>query len=762
VLVLSGLTALLALSLPAAGLAAPGWWCLPALGIVAWPLLVLRARALSWQKERLHWSESLDACGLALAQWQPGRSFRASARWTALLGQGRADHPLAWLEQLHAVDRMHLEEGLGRLLHQAGSPPLQQALRLPAESDAGGWHWHELRLQVMKRDWRGRAQQVLASLQDIQWRRTAEERQRMSTGLFQHLHEGLAIIDPEHRLLDANPAYWALMQELLAPATLPLDEHEAPAAGRMNSLLGQLALPLEEASLRRSGHHPEALAQALAAADGHWQGLVKLRGADGLARTLRVTLSTVPEPDGPPRYRVLALSDLSQELQQRQALAQLERFDALTGLPNEQEFTRRLEQALQLSQAQGPGFMLCVARLDLDGFAAFNRSQGPLRSDQALRELAQRLRTALRQAPHWSDELARLGGDEFALLLRVQDAAEAQLALERLQQVLRQPLRVDDQHAGPLRLSASVGATLFPQDAAGAETLLRHAAHALYRVKRSGRDGVQIFDAEKRRRHEAQALALGRMQQALDDGELCLYYQPKLDLASGQVHGLEALLRWRHPQRGLLAPAAFLPTVERSGMADQLGHWVLEQALAQAARWRAQGLDLELSVNISPRHLQSPEFIARLEALLTRHAEVPPQRLVLELLESSALDDLDSAQRLLEECRRLGLRLAMDDFGTGYATLSVLKSLPLDQIKIDRSFVQTMLVNPQDMALVQSVIALAQRFGCELVAEGVESSAHALALLQAGCALGQGSGLCDPLPAEQVAPWVAGRLQAIA
>lgn len=750
----------LALNLPAANLAQQGWWLL-ALGLVAAPLFVWHARAWSWHQERLHWSECLDATDLALAQWQPGRSFKASTRWRTLLGPGRADRPLAWLEQLHALDRMHLEEALSRLLHQPGDSLLQQDLRLPADSEVGGWHWHQLRLRIMKRDWRGRAQQVLASLQDIQWRRTAEERQRMSASLFQHVNEGLAILDTDHRLLDANPAYWALMRDLLAP-TLPLDEREPTQTDRLPSLLGQRALPLEDTSLRRNGHNPEALAQALAATEGHWQGWVKLRGADGQAHTLRVTLSTIPEPEGPARYRVLTLSDLSQELQQRQTLEQLERFDTLTGLPNEQEFSRRLERALQLSQAQGPGFMLCVARLDLDGFAAFNRSQGPLRSDQALRELAQRLRTALRQAPQWSDELARLGGDEFALLLRVQDGAEAQLALERLQQVLRQPLQLDTTHTGSLRLSASIGATLFPQDAASAETLLRHAAHALYRVKRSGRDGVQIFDAERRRHHEAQTLALSRMQQALDDGELCLYYQPKLDLASGQVHGLEALLRWRHPQRGLLAPAAFLPTVERSGMADQLGHWVLEQALAQAARWRAQGLDLELSVNISPRHLQSPEFIARLEALLTRHAEVPPQRLVLELLESSALDDLDSAQRLLEECRRLGLRLAMDDFGTGYATLSVLKSLPLDQIKIDRSFVQTMLVNPQDMALVQSVIALAQRFGCELVAEGVESSAHAQALLQAGCALGQGSGLCDPLPAEQVAPWVTNRLRAIA
>ncbi|WP_431256215.1 putative bifunctional diguanylate cyclase/phosphodiesterase [Roseateles chitinivorans] len=442
--------------------------------------------------------------------------------------------------------------------------------------------------------------------------------------------------------------------------------------------------------------------------------------------------------------------------------------------------------------------MLCVARVDLDGFAAFNRRHGVARADQAMTELARRLTQALRQAPQWSDEVARLGGDEFGLLLRVQSVEEAQQALDRLVQVLRRPIDPEDSHGhghghsggrgtdvdgidgvaasmgsaggdvpddldaqepvgSALRLSASVGATLYPQDGGEAETLMRHAAHALYRVKRSGRDGVQFFDVEKRRSREAQAQAALRVQQALEAGELCLYYQPKLDLVSGALLGAEALLRWRHPQRGLLAPATFLPTVEHSGMAAQLGHWVLEQALEQCRLWRAQGLDLELSVNISPRHLAAPAFVPRLEALLARHPDVPPQRLVLELLESSALEDVAHARRLLTDCKRLGLRLAMDDFGTGYATLSVLKQLPLDQLKIDRSFVQTMLVDPQDHALVQGVIALAGQFGCELVAEGVESPAHAQALIALGCQVGQGSGLCEPLPPQALLDWALRR-----
>jgi diguanylate cyclase (GGDEF)-like protein len=845
------LTATAALTL--AGALWPAWralaWApLPALGAaMMWRARGERRRAL---EERLEWRAKLDAAGMSLARWVPGESMTASAGWEERLGAPDPADPMAWLTRVHGVDRMTLEERLPALLQGFPAPDLDDlddpdalvhALRLP--DDAGGWIWHELRLRVVRRDPRGRARRVLASLQDIQWRRIAEERQRMSSGLFQHLHEGLAITDLAHRLLDANPAYWALMGELTdAAAGLVIDAGEPGGADAAESLrrrlLGRTALPMDEAQLRRGGHDPEAIADALADPAGHWQGLVKVRAAGGLPRTLRLTISSIPEPDGPPRYRVLALTDLTQELQRQQALERLGRFDTLTGLPNEQEFHRRLEAALHTSRQVGPGFMLCVARVDLDGFAAFNRRHGAGRADEALRELARRLGTALRQAPQWSDEVARLGGDEFGLLLRVQSAEEAQLALDRLLQVLRRPIDLQGEPGGqgdpavmaamatdragdargtdgrwgregddvdvrlpvdlpaatllaaadapggfdlptdfdaldattvpgdlsPLpddtlapRLSASVGATLYPQDGGEAETLMRHAAHALYRVKRSGRDGVQFFDVEKRRHREAHAQAVLRVQQALDAGELCLHYQPKLDLVSGALVGAEALLRWRHPQRGLLAPAAFLPTVERSGMAAQLGHWVLEQALEQLCRWRAEGLDLTLSVNISPRHLAAPEFGPRLAALLARHADVPPQRLVLELLESSALEDVDRARQLLSDCKRLGLRLAMDDFGTGYATLAVLKQLPLDELKIDRSFVQTMLVDAQDRALVQGVIALAGQFGCGLVAEGVESPAHARALVELGCRVGQGSGLCEPLPPEALREWARGR-----
>ncbi|WP_431256216.1 hypothetical protein ACQ86G_15685 [Roseateles chitinivorans] len=339
------------------------WWLLPLLGLGA----VLHARTLRQRAldERREWRTKIDDTGLSLAQWIPGESVAMSPGWQSRLGPLDPADPLAWLTQVHAVDRMTLEERLPALLgtataardangvegqdgRQAPSPEpdtLHHALRLPDED--GGWIWHELRLRVARRDPRGRARQVLASLQDIQWRRTAEERQRMSSGLFQHLHEGLAITDLEHRLLDANPAYWTLMATLLEPPAGLVIENDAPptdtAEALRHRMLGRTALPMDEAQLRRAGHDPEAIAEALADPAGHWQGLVKVRAAGGQPRTLRLTVSSIPEPEGPPRYRVLALSDLTQELQRQQALERLGRFDLLTGLPNEQEFLRRLQ-----------------------------------------------------------------------------------------------------------------------------------------------------------------------------------------------------------------------------------------------------------------------------------------------------------------------------------------------------------------------------------------------------------------------------------
>ena len=252
--------------------------------------------------------------------------------------------------------------------------------------------------------------------------------------------------------------------------------------------------------------------------------------------------------------------------------------------------------------------------------------------------------------------------------------------------------------------------------------------------------------------HETQA----RLHLALDRDEFILHYQPKVNLRTGALIGVEALIRWQHPELGLRLPVDFLPAVEASPLVDALGEWVIEQALAQIDRWRAQGLDIPISVNISGQHLQRPDFVERLRALLAAHPEVTPARLELEVLETSALEDLGQAARVLDACRELGVAFALDDFGTGYSSLTYLKRLAVKTLKIDRGFVHDMLDDPDDLAILEAIIGLAAAFRREVIAEGMESMAHGARLLALGCELAQGFAIARPMPAEALPEWLAG------
>jgi EAL domain-containing protein (putative c-di-GMP-specific phosphodiesterase class I) len=276
----------------------------------------------------------------------------------------------------------------------------------------------------------------------------------------------------------------------------------------------------------------------------------------------------------------------------------------------------------------------------------------------------------------------------------------------------------------------------------------------MYGAKQSGRNGYLFFDPEHSRRTEERVMAIGRLQEALDHHELILHYQPKVDMRHGKVLGMEALIRWKHPEHGVLPPGEFLPLVEHTGLSARIGDWVLEQALEQLALWQRMGLDLSVSVNVSARHLQEPDFAQRLTELLARYPQSLGPKLELEVLETAALADVAYTSALLDRCRRLGVRFALDDFGTGYSTLTYLKQLPVDVLKIDRSFVHNMLDDTQDLAIVEGVIGLARTFGCTVVAEGVESPAQARTLIELGCEIGQGLGLSPAMPADAVYRWV--------
>ncbi len=447
--------------------------------------------------------------------------------------------------------------------------------------------------------------------------------------------------------------------------------------------------------------------------------------------------------------RQQAADGLYRQLQER--LARQAHYDEVTRLPNRARLAQLLQEALATSQREGS--LLTVCHLDIDHFKAINERHGHEAGDRLLATLAARVQASLRTWAGGDDVAARVGGDEFALLLRTATLRESHHAVERVLQQIAQPCDIGLPD-GPLSVTASIGATVYPHDRADGEALLRHADQAMYGAKQAGRNGYLFFDAEQDRRTKDRFVALGRVQEALDAAEFTLHFQPKVDMARGRALGAEALLRWNHPEHGMVPPGQFLPLVEHTGLGVSLGRWVLAQGIAQLAAWLRDGLDLTVSVNVSARHLQEPAFADELAALLTRHDPAVASHLVLEVLETAALADVDYTSELMKRCRELGVRFALDDFGTGYSTFTYLKRLPLDQLKIDRSFVQNMLDDHQDLAIVDGVIALSRSFGCVVVAEGVESPAQASRLIALGCHAGQGNGIAAAMPAERLPGWV--------
>ena len=406
----------------------------------------------------------------------------------------------------------------------------------------------------------------------------------------------------------------------------------------------------------------------------------------------------------------------------------------------------RLEYAI--AQAQRTQQILVVCYFDLDGFKRVNDQFGHGVGDQLLIEITTRIQDILRA----TDTLARLGGDEFALLLGTfRQEAECYPVLDRILATTEAPFVT---HKGTLSVSASIGVTFYPLDEADASSLLRHADQALHQAKESGKNCFCIYDSEH---HKAVQRTRKRRQQltaALQHQEFVLYYQTKVHLVNGDIAGVEALIRWQHPDNGILPPSEFLPLILGSDLEIPLGEWVIATALQQMARWQADGCSLRVSVNISAIHLQQANFAERLQTLLAQQPTVSAHHLELEILESSALEDLQRVSQILLDCKQLGVHISLDDFGTGYSSLSYFRALPVETLKIDQSFVREMLVNADDLSIVESVIYLAHAMKRAVIAEGVESSAHARMLVELGCFYGQGYAIARPMPAADVLTWV--------
>jgi diguanylate cyclase (GGDEF)-like protein/PAS domain S-box-containing protein len=472
-----------------------------------------------------------------------------------------------------------------------------------------------------------------------------------------------------------------------------------------------------------------------------------LRHLSGQLSTIEYTAAAIRSASGAVHGMVLVFRDVTERRQLIQQMSWQSNHDILTGLPNRAALAARFEH--EIARAREGHYRLAVCLFDLDHFQHVNDSLGQAVGDALLKQVASRLHELAEHRQY----VARLGGDEFVLLLpELGERNAVAPVLQRLMAGLERDYLCQGE---VVKMSASVGVAIYTGSETSADHLLRHADQALYQAKITGRKRYHFFDADLDEQVRTHHNRRTEVRAALRAGQLRLHYQPKLDMRTGRIIGMEALLRWQHPQRGLVGPMEFLPIVEHSDIIVDIGEWVLREALRQLQAWRGAMPGWVVSINIAARHFQRADFVERLCAILAEFPDVPPAMLELEILESSALSDIAHVRAIMLACQQQGISFALDDFGTGYSSLSYLKRLPADTLKIDQSFVRAMLVDREDLHLVCAIINLARSFGMRIIAEGVETVEHGAMLLRLGCDLAQGYGIARPMPAGEVLAWVA-------
>jgi len=577
------------------------------------------------------------------------------------------------------------------------------------------------------RDDSGIAMTMLGVVVDITERKLTEEKLLLSSRVFSDTHEGITITDSNQLIIDVNPAFCEI------------------TGYSREEVLGKN--PRILSSGKQGSEFYREMWQKVNT-DGYWQGEVWNRKKNGEIYAELLTISVLKDDNHAVNY-VGVFTDITSSKRQQEQLSRIAHYDLLTNLPNRVLLADRLSQAML--QCGRHAQSLAVVFLDLDGFKYVNDAYGHDVGDELLIALSVRMKESLREG----DSLARIGGDEFvAVLVDLTTVENCEPVLERLLLAASEPVTISDV---VINISASIGVTFYPQDNVDAEQLMRHADQAMYAAKESGKNCYLLFDTEQDDAVKVQREGLAAIRSALDNHQFVLYYQPKVNMRTGSVTGFEALIRWQHPERGLLNPVDFLSIIEKNPMMIELGEWVIDKALTQISQWQAMGLNLPVntSVNIAAVQLQQPDFTQKLTTLLAAHPSVEPRCLELEVLETSALEDVTNVSITMNACIALGINFSLDDFGTGYSSLTYLRRLPASLIKIDQSFVRDMLVDVDDLAIVEGIIALAKSFKREVIAEGVETIEHGTALLQLGCDLAQGYGIARPMPASDIPTWVA-------
>lgn len=589
-------------------------------------------------------------------------------------------------------------------------------------------HWH----QVSGYAWalvsavliffaRARLLRVMGADRWLRHQQKDRERLRQAAAVFDCTREGVLVSDTQGQIVHVNRAFIEI------------------TGYQSEEVLGR------QPSLFKSGHHSADFYKAMFDSlekTGEWSGEIWNRRKSGEIYPQWQSIRAIRDEQGELTHYVAVFSDISAIKDSEHELAHLAHHDPLTDLPNRLLFTDRAEQALASAQVHKRGCAMLM--IDLDHFKMINDSLGHNVGDQLLKAVAERLGDLSGQGI----TLARLGGDEFAVLAEscpqlVQAAALAQRIIDGL----KEPFLLGEQQ---VVINASIGISLFPSDALSASQLLRNADAALFKAKSAGRNGYALYTEELTAHAQQRVEIAFELRRALEQQELRVYYQPVHDLETSHLIGVEALVRWEHPQRGLVSPAEFIPIAERTGMIAEIDAWVMQHACRQMCQWQADGVTLSfIAVNVSTRLFARSELYQQVAQVL-HDTGLDPAYLELEVTESAVMDDPEVALEQMHRLRELGIRLAIDDFGTGYSSLLRLKRLPVQKLKIDQGFVAGLPFDEDDAAISRVIIALAQSMGMQVHAEGIEQAEQARFLLEHGCDLGQGYWFGRPMPAEQL------------
>jgi len=585
---------------------------------------------------------------------------------------------------------------------------------------------------IVTAETRGVEEQVFhLTLIDINEHKKAEESLRLASSVFTHTREGILVTDPEGNIVDINAAFTRITQYT-----------REEVLGRNPRFL-------------TSGHHNTAFFNALWSnlkAKGYWHGEIWNRKKNGELYAEMKSINAVFDDHNNVINYVSLFKDITEKELRQTHLEQIAHFDALTSLPNRSLLIDRLRQGL--TQAGRRGEMLAVVFIDLDGFKAINDQHGHDAGDHLLITVSSRMRQTLREG----DTLSRLGGDEFvALLLDLPDIEASLPMLSRLLQAASQSVQFGEKS---LQVSASLGVTFYPQILVkDADQLLHQADQAMYQAKLAGKNSYHIFNVEQDDQMHSQDDYLNRIESALSNNKFVLHYQPKVNMRTGKIIGVEASTYWKKEDAeqpsSLMSDSSgkLISTIKNHALNIALGEWMIHSALNQIECWQEEGFSMPVSVNISPSHLQQPNFVARLSAILLQHPNVSPYHLELEIVETHALENMEHVFQVIKDCRDSGINCALDNFGTGHSSMTYLRRLPVSLLKIDASFTRYMLESPDALLVLEGAISLAHAFHLNIIAEGVNSVERGIMLMRLGCDLGQGNFIARPMPAETLKKW---------